>query len=308
VPRGFIPEEEAAYVLALLQDRDPENKKSGLQRLCKLYRSGLTLRSPHVFRQNLNGLVFNESPKVRRWSLNAIALAGTKVENLEAVLDCIERFRNDPEIVLAGVPALFGLSTATEVSKLLRYRKIPLEGPTLLASAQYSVDHRGQLRRKRINIERADPFELRMAALLVGMGKAPEHLFNSKHTNQRIIGQLNGHDDDLVAQYSVWAIAENPDLGVSDLTIPLKDVEGFPANVRGWIYRLITADDTTAASHLEYIVLGSEDSSDEAREGLAIGIRSVFVDGLEETTFRWLPDEPIMRIRHRLLGAHGGRR
>jgi hypothetical protein len=298
---SYISAEEAAYVLALLQDPDPENKKSGLQRLCKLYRLGLMLRSPHVFRQNLNGLLFNESPKVRRWALNAIALAGKSVENLEGVLDCIERYRDDPEILVAGVPALFGLSTAREVSKLLRRRKIPLEGATLVASAQYSADHRGIIRRKRINIERADQLELRMAALLVGMSKAPENLFHSKYTNRIIIGQLNGHDDDLVAQYSVWAIAENPALGVGDLTIPLKDTESLPPNVRGWIYRLVTVDDATAAAHLEYIVLGSEDPSDEAREGLAIGIRNVFVDGMDETTFRWLPDEPIPRIRQRLL-------
>jgi hypothetical protein len=301
VAKGFISEEEAAYVLALLQDPDPENKKSGLQRLCKLYRSGLTLRYPHVIRQNLNGLIFNDSAKVRRWSLNAIALAGREHDNLEAVLNCVERFRNDPEIIVAAVPALFSLCTATQVSELLRHRKIPLEGATLIASAQYSPEHRTRLGRSRINIERAGPLELRMASLLVGMSKAPEHLFHSKHTNQKMIGQLNGHDDNLVAQYSVWAIVENSTFGVDDLTLPLKDIENFSPNVRGWIYRLVTADDATAAVHLDYIVLGSEDESDEARENLATGIRNVFVDGMEETTFRWLPEEPIIRIRNRLV-------
>jgi hypothetical protein len=301
VAKGLISGEEAAYILSLLEDPDPENKKSGLQRLCKLYRSGLTLRYPHVFRQNLNGLLFNGSPKVRRWSLNAVALAGRRADNLQAVLDCVEHYQDDPEILVAGVPALFGLSTENEVSKLLLQRKIPLEGATLLASAQYSVGHRAQLRRSRINIDRAGSLELRMASLLVGMDKAPNNLFDAKHANKVVIGRLNGHNDSLVAQYSVWAIAENPGLGVGDLTIPLKDIESLPPNVRGWIYRLVTADDATAAAHLEYVVLGSEDQSGEAREGLAIGIRNVFVDGLDQTTFNWLPDEPIQRIRQRLL-------
>ena len=298
---GLISGEEAAYILALIEDPDPENKKSGLQRLCKLYRSGLTLRYPHVFRQHLNGLLFNVSPKVRRWALNAIALCGRRPDNLEAVLDCVEHGHDDPEILVSGVPALFGLTTANEVSKLLLYRKIPLEGAILLASAQRSDSHRAQLARNPINIERADPLELRMAALLVGMDKAPPNLFDRRHANNVIIGQLNRHHDNLVAQYSVWAIAENPKLGVGDLTIPLKDTEGLPPNVRGWVYRLVSVDEVTAAAHLDYIVLGSEDESDEAREGLATGIRSVFVDGLDQTTFTWLPDEPIPRIRQRLL-------
>lgn len=299
--RGYISDEEVAYVLALIQDPDPENKKSGLQRLCKLYRSGFSLRYPHPIRQTLNGLLYNDSSKVRRWSLSAIALAGNRADNLDSVIDCIERFRDDPEVVVAGVPALFGLVTPRQVRALLKNRQVPLEGATLLASAQYSESHRRELRRNKINIDRAEPLELRMATLLVGMNKAPENLFDVKHSNRSIIGQLNGHDDKLVAQYSVWAIAENPALGINDLTISLKDTESLRPNVRGWIYRLVAADDATASNNVEYIVLGSQDKSDEAREGLAIGIRNVFFDGLEETTYRWLPDEPIIRIRDRLL-------
>ena len=299
--KGYISFGEAAYVQALLEDLDPENKKSGLQRLCKLYRSGLSLRYPHPIRQILNALLYNESSKVRRWALSAIALAGKSSDNLDSVIGCIERFRNDPEIVVAGVPALFGLVTPQQVGKLLKYRQVPLEGATLVASAQYSESHRRQLRRSKINIERADALELRMGTLLVGMNKAPENLFDAKHLNRSIIGQLNGHDDELVAQYSVWAIAENPGFGVNDLTISLKNTESLRPNVRGWVYRLVAADDATASENVEYIVLGSQDESNEAREGLAIGLRNVFFDGLDETTYRWLADEPIPRIRDRLL-------
>lgn len=299
--RGFIPGEEAAYVLALLEDPDPENKKSGLQRLCQLYRSGLTLRYPHVFRQHLNGLLYSPSPKVRRWALNAIALCGRRTDNLDAVLDSIERCRDDPETLVSGVPALFGLTTDREVIKLLQHRQIPLEGATLLASAQVSNDQRAQLRKNPVNIERANPLELRMATLLVGMDKAPQNLFDKKHANGVVIGQLNGHHDHLVAQYSVWAMVENPSLGIGDLTISLKDTESLSPNVRGWVYRLVSADEASAAAHLDYIVLGSQDQSDEAREGLAIGIRNVFVDGIDETTLNWLPDEEVPRIRQRLL-------
>ena len=89
------------------------------------------------------------------------------------MIDCIERFRGDPEIVVAGVPALFGLATPQQVGQLLKHRQVPLEGATLLASAQYSESHRRQLRLNKINIERADALELRMATLLVGNEQGP---------------------------------------------------------------------------------------------------------------------------------------
>lgn len=140
-----------------------------------------------------------------------------------------------------------------------------------------------------------------MATLLIGMDKAPKNLFTPRHDNANVIGELNRHDDTLVSQYSIWAITENPLMGVRNLRISLKDIESMPPNVRAWIYRLISFDPNTAKEHLTYIVLGSEDKSEEAREGLAIGIRNVYFDGLEETTFPWLPDEPNVTIRHRLL-------
>jgi hypothetical protein len=299
--RGLISAEEAAYIDALLMDSDPENKKSGLQRLCWLYRTGLKLRYPHATRQTLNGLLYNPSAKVRRWALNAIALVGRSADNLSAVIDAIEHHRDDPETVVSGVPALFGLCKPGEAIGLLLGRKIPIEGATLLASAQFSSTHRTRLVDDRVNIEKASPLELRMATLLVGMGKAPENLFHVRYRNRTIIGQLNGHNDTLVAQYSIWAIVENPALGIKDLAVKLKDIESLPANVRAWIYRLVSADTESASKHMDYIVLGSEDEADDAREGLAIGLRSTYVDGLETVVFDWLPDEPVTRIRQRLL-------
>jgi hypothetical protein len=128
-----------------------------------------------------------------------------------------------------------------------------------------------------------------------------EQLQPPGRSNSAIIGALNDHDDDLVAQYSIWAITENPKLGLADLRVNLKDIESLPPNVRGWLYRLIAADAVTAEGNLEYIVVGSEDRETEAREGLAIAIRNTYFDGLDETVFDWFPDEPVPAIKDRLL-------
>jgi hypothetical protein len=51
----------------------------------------------------------------------------------------------------------------------------------------------------------------------VGLNKAPENLFEPKYENAEIVGVLNNHHDGLVAQYSVWAICENPRLNIDHL-------------------------------------------------------------------------------------------
>lgn len=298
--RGYIPAEEAAYIYLLLSHADPENKKNGLQRLCQLYRSGHIFQYPHSIRQLLNGLVHNPSLKVRRWALNAIGLMGRRVENLEAVLDAVEHGRGEPEIVISAIPALFALCAERECLSLLGHRKIPLEGAILLAAAQRSEAHRAEAAKRRVNIEKADPLQLRMATLLVGMEKAPEHLFDAKHPNKTVIGVLNTHDNNLVSQYSVWAIVENKKLGLSDLRISLKDVEMQSPNVRGWVYRLVVADDELAADHFDHIVMGSADPEEEVRDGLATALRGVYCDGLEGITLDWAADERALRIRQRL--------
>lgn len=297
---GFISDVEASYIQLLLEDKSIDNKKHGLQRLCKHYENGLRLRHPHPFRQILNGLLHNQSERVVRWSLNSTALIGRATDNLNAVIEAIKRNREKSQLVLSGVSALFKLCNAEEVTRLLELLEIPLEREVLLAAAQYSRLHQQRLLESRVDIETAAPLELQMATLLVGMDRAPENLFHADHPNRALISALNRHDNNRVSQYSVWAICESKSLELSDLGIPLKDIEAMPANVRGWIYRLLVADKASAIRHRELIVVGSEDKSDVAREGMATGLRNVYFDGLEEVLFRWLPDEESDRIRGRI--------
>ena len=53
----YISPEEEAYVQLLIANIDPENKKVGLETLCKLYRSGQVLREAHVVVVHAMGLL-----------------------------------------------------------------------------------------------------------------------------------------------------------------------------------------------------------------------------------------------------------
>jgi hypothetical protein len=299
--KGFIPEQEANYIQLLLGHNRPERKEVGLERLCKLYRSGYRLKSPHSIQQTLSGLLYSASPKVRRWTLNAIALVGSKSINLIATLEAINRDRLDDDILGAGIAALISLTRPGDILQLLKDIDVPLEGVTLLAACQQTDAFNAEVATHRVNPDQASAPELRMAAVLVGLDKAPEHLFSLNHPNSLVIGSLNEHNDCLVAQYSVWAICENTTLSLSHLGTRLKDVESRPDNVRGWIFQLIASKGRDAEKHREYLLLGSEDPSERARLGLAIGLVPTYFDGLEEITIDWFGSEECDAVRSSLL-------
>ena len=201
-PKRYISPEEEAYVKLLIANIDPENKKVGLETLCKLYRSGGVLRDPHVVVVHAMGLLYDLSPRVRRWSLNALALIGSKDE-IVAILEAIKRNQDAPDILAAGISALCAILNADEARRELDKANMPLEGAIVLAAAQQSPHFEKELRRSRVDIETADVSRLRLAGILVGLGKAPENLFTFKFPNKKVIGQLNTHPDRVVAQYSV---------------------------------------------------------------------------------------------------------
>ena len=299
--KGYISDQEASYIGLLLDHVDPRGKENGLERLCAHYRRGFRLRNPHRVRQSLNGLLYNDDANVRRWALNAIALTGTRSENLQATLDAIGRDRGNEDILGAGIAALVSLTQPDDLIELLSGIGVPLEGATLLAAAQQTDVYTPKLAANRIRVDRASDSELRLAAVLIGLNKAPEHLFEPSHENRAVIGSLNSHHDRSVAQYSVWAICENAALGVSDLGIQLADIESLPDNVRGYVLRLVAADADTAKQYLEYLVCGSEDPSEKARLGLATGLRQVYFDGLEGLTVDWFGDEASEVVKDHLL-------
>ncbi|MFV3130105.1 hypothetical protein [Niveispirillum sp. KHB5.9] len=299
--KGYISDQEASYIGLLLQNMDPRGKENALERLCSYYRNGFRLRNPHSVQQTLNGLLYSLDASVRRWTLNAIALIGIKRDNLQATLEAIERDRGNEDILGAGIAALVALTQPDDVVGLLGGIGIALEGAALLAAAQQTTSYNSKLAAKRININCASESELRLASVLVGLNKAPEHLFDLSHDNKTIIGALNSHHDPIVAQYSVWSICENPRFSVLDLGVKLTDIERLPDNVRGYVLRLITANAEIAEKNREYLTVGAQDPSEKARQGLATGMLNTYFSGLEQITVDWLGMENSQVIKDNLL-------
>jgi nucleoside phosphorylase len=296
----FINPHDAAYLDLLIGDKDPESKKIGLQRLCKLYRQGFQHRQNERIAVHLMGLLHDDAPKVKRWALNALALVGTG-GNVRAVIEAIQRNRNDPDILGAGVSALCALLPAEEARAELEKADLPIEGAVLMAAVQHSGHFQNELRVARVQIDYADPPELRLAGILVGLDKAPENLFSLTLPNRDVIGELNKHPDSIVAQYSIWATYEHPRLSLKNLRLPLHEVEAKPSNVRKYVYQLAAKDVQTAQDNYDFLVLGSEDPSPEARAGLAAGLRDIYFDGLEPLVLDWFQDEDIDQVKQRLL-------
>lgn len=299
--RGFIGQKEAAYILLLLGHPEPKGKEAALELLCAHYRKGYRLRDAHGICQTLTGLLYHGDANVRRWTFNAIALVGTKAQNLEATLHALDLYKGDDDVFAAGMAALVALTSGADTEACLKQIGVELEGAALLAAAQQEPTCVGRLAERRVCPETATPAELRLAAVLVGLNKAPEHLFTLGHENAAVIGSFSEHDDRQVAQYAAWAVSEHPDLNIGHLGIAASSVRDRPEDVRKYGYRLMTADDMTADRYRDLVAEASFDESRKAREGLALGLLRAYFPGLEDITLDWLSREPDQAIREAIL-------
>lgn len=299
--RGFIGKQEANYIHLLLGHPEPKGKEAALELLCAHYRAGRRLRDPHGICQTLTGLLYHADPHVRRWTFNAIALVGNPVQNLDATIDALERNRGDDDIFAAGMAALVALVGEKDTEARLKTIGVELEGPVLLAAVQQAPSYNERLAERRVNPDLASASELRLASVLVGLKKAPEHLFSLGHENAAVIGSFHSHEDKQVAQYAAWAVCEHPDLDIRHLGFPPARLRDQPPDVRKYGFRLLTADDATAERYRDLIAEATYDEDRKAREGLAIGMLHSYYPGLEDITLEWFARETDPATRDAIL-------
>jgi hypothetical protein len=288
------------YLRAHLATGDPDRTKRGLQELCRLYRRGYRIGPDQLtgIETSVVGLLHSgqgRDEKVRRWALNAIARLGREEMCLEAVLTIVERYRDDPQTAASAIAAIYKI--ARDPGEIVRRLTFFDPQMTTLAALQHADPDKIDLSHLPVDIEIAVSDSLMLALVVVGLDRAPPHLFHPRHDNSAIVKVLGGHDDSIVSQYSIWAITENPKLGLHDLGINPKAIEQLPANVRGWVFQLIAMSPADAAANWEYIELGSRDPDDAARLGLAVGLRDTYFDGIEPLVVDWVVNEPNAEIR-----------
>lgn len=250
----------------------------------------------------LIGLTFMniDDEKVRRWTLNTFALIGNEDECVEPIERVLDRMPlSETQTAAAGVAAIHKLVRRGDPGKVLHPFGID---PQLqaLAALQHVAPSKLDLSALPLNVDTATADYLRLALLVVGLGKSPVNMLNPHHNDAVMVKVLGGYPDPIVSQYSVWAITENPKLGLGDLGIDLRDIEDQPANVRAWIYQLIGMRPDSAARHFDHLVAGTGDKSAEARSGLILGLRDMYVDGLDNVVLPWVTEEQDREVLDRL--------
>lgn len=290
------------YLKSQLETGDPIRAKKALQELCKYYRDGYCIHPAQLagVEQTIIGLLYTQAndEKVRRWALNALARIGREPQCMDAIVHTFQSYEHEPQTSASAIAAIFRMSRkATTILKRLNFD----EQMKTLAALQHVDANKLDLTSLPIEVETASPDLLKLSLVLVGLDRAPLNLLHPRFHNQELVRALGGHHDNVVSQYTVWAITENPALGLRDLGIDIRLVEDQPSNVRSWIFRLIAMNAEDAERNFEYIELGSRDPAEDARSGLALGLKRTYFDGLELLVIDWFLSEPNAEIRQHLL-------
>lgn len=286
---------------------DARRQKTALQDICRRYRNGQTL-SPEArrdFEVQAGYLAVNaHDPKVIRWALNAIARLGTQQGASNSVTVAIAQHAEEPEIVGAGIAALARLYRGA-IPTLPSTKQIPPEMRTLAAMQTVTAAQLGKIQLS-IDIDKADAELLKLALIVIGLNRDIQHLLHPKYENGQIVRALGQHDNDIVRQYSVWAVTENRALSLEHLGIPFERTEAEPDNVQAKLLELGASKIIDLVERQDLIIAGSSFPSVLAREGLAKGLLDTYYEGLADVTLDWVDTEAEPRVRV-LLAEHFGR-
>ncbi|MGB3723695.1 MAG: CHAT domain-containing protein [Pacificimonas sp.] len=299
-----ITDQHAIYLTSeLANSDDPRRQKVALQDISRLYRNAYRF-SPEAgarVEQQVVGLTnMSRDEKVVRWGLNAIARLGSK-DSIDSVERAIKRYEHVPEIVASAVSAVARLRMG-QLDGITALNGVPPE-VQMLASMQTVAPAQLAVTGLQIDIAAADPEILKLALIVVGLDRDVQHLLHPRHENGAIVRELCQHDDQIVRQYSVWAVIENRRLTIEHLGLDLDRIENEPENVQSKLLQLGASSLDNLKQRQELIVRGTNLPSVEAREGLAKGLIHVYYDGLETVTLDWLETDGSDRIRL-LLAEH----
>lgn len=290
------------YIKSQIETGDSDRTKKALQYLCKLYRDGYRIRPPELIgiEQSIVGLLYTQlkDEKVRRWALNALARLGREPTCIEAIINTLKQYSDEPQTSAAAIAAIYRLSRkAAEILKKLNFD----EQMVTLAALQHVDENQLDLSSLPVDAEKASPDLLKLALVVVGLDRAPRNMLHPRHDNSQLVKALGGHHDPVVSQYTVWAITENESLGLGDLGIDIRNIEQQPPNVRAWLLRLIAMTPEDAERNFEFVQLGTTDPAPEARAGLALGLRDTYFDGLEALVLDWFTSESEVEVSHYIL-------
>jgi hypothetical protein len=303
-----ISEDQEFYIINMILGGTDRVKEARLEDLCNMLNRGGIPHNPIRLCQTVVSLFEDGSNRLKRWAFNAMALLGRfgSTRHQAAIEAAILRHRNEPDLMLGAVTALFAVCRDdVRIFKWLSDNDIAMQGALITACAPFSKGCQEALMSQKIDIDNADPLTLQNACILIGLNKVPENVFSDRHPYKGIIGRLNAHDDHIVSQYSIWAIAENSKLGIADLGIRIDDVEKFPLNVRKWLCRAL-AGDKNANKYMDVMEYGCNNGSLDIREKLAEGLKDNYFKDCDKFVMPWYAREEDEQTKLSLLDHMAG--
>ena len=297
----YISDADAGLVrLELLASSGHKNNKKGLQRLCTLYESRQRLRDAADYRQLVKSYLHSEQVLLRRWSMKALGLIGHR-DDTEMLVNQL-RVETDPEAQTWGTAALLRNAKDRSLREICEEAGLPASTPLLLAGRLYA--DQAWLKKHWIPVKVSvsdDDLTLKWAIFLAGYGRAPLELFDPRHENAVFLGELNQHDNPEITEYSVWALWERPEFGVTHLKVPAHAIMSTPENARKWLYRLYLKDPLRHGLDVSAVSLMRKADASLAREGLALGLAEISSADFDAEILDWYDDEREPVVRDALL-------
>ncbi len=285
----------------MLASSDTEQVKTGLQRACEILESGQAFINYDFLKMSLAAHLKSPELRVRRWAYKLVALLKDP-EYLGQLEAALLGFENDPENRGWASAAFSGLADegrkARLITRLNDYRGTSLE----LAARLYA---RGEPARDDLDLSvwEREPLARKWLCLLCGYARDAPRTIDQRFGDLDLVRNSIGDDDAEVVEYSIWAEHRHPDGSYRHLLRRPDELLAFP-NVRRWVYRLLTKDARAARSNLDLLIEtmnAARETSDVAREGLALGLAKLHVNELRNDTIDWFSNEASPRVRLALV-------
>ena len=305
----YATEADGQLLVYELSSHDIRVAKRGLQHLCELYEAGKRLRDSGIHRQLIHSHLTSDQILLRRWSFKALGLIGNPDDVYRMVAQL--KVEGDHETCSWGIAAVIKTAGEADLDTICRNAGQSLDKSLILAARLYAPETWIGRHWKPVTVSLDDDdLALKWAVFLIGYGKAAGDMFHPTHGNGVFLGELNGHSNAEVCEYSVWGLWQRKDLGAAHATVPLDAIAARPTNARKWLYRLYMRSPEQHGLDADAFDALRKAEGTSAREGLALGVADLTTDVYDDAILDWFEEEGDPTVRETLLAGmakHGAR-
>ncbi|MFN8290254.1 MAG: hypothetical protein U0U70_08360 [Chitinophagaceae bacterium] len=288
-------------IFQLLESADERQQKRGLQDFCDFLENGLIIDEDERIKFYFSLSKLKKSPNilVRRWLYKTIGLLKARIL-LPYLKEQLKVYETDEENKAWIISTLYHLLEKAEAYQFIKTTNI--DSKLFLAAGFFEPEFLPKdIKIISKIIDHNDSLQLRWFGLLYG-NSIDKFQIDEKDLTDRLT-RLNRHEDNVVAEYSVWALHKSNNGSFADSEFSPQEVDKCPPNVRRWLYRLIAKDIQTLSANFEVLESAAFNESDvSAREGLAIGVGKFGKNQtVKKLIIRWFEFEQNAVVRLQLL-------